>query len=69
MLVLYFRTNSEGFNEDDLIATVSETAEQSLLFFTNWLGLFDKPINDSTNITDKVPSPDAAEVSQSSPDT
>lgn len=48
-----YRTDSSELNEEELIATVNETAEQGLAFFTNLLGLtFGKTEANSTN-TDK----------------
>lgn len=45
----YFRAEPEELNEEELIAAVNETAEQGLVFFGNWLGLFGKPDVNATN--------------------
>ncbi|KAF5284814.1 hypothetical protein FQA39_LY04539 [Lamprigera yunnana] len=42
-------TETEELNEEELIAVVNETAEQGLVFFGNWLGLFGKSDNNETN--------------------
>lgn len=48
--VTYFRNESEGLNEEELIAAVNESAEQGLVFFGNLLGLtFGKPETNETN--------------------
>lgn len=44
----FFRAESEEFTEEELIATVNETAEQGLAFLGNWLGIFDKSTDNST---------------------
>lgn len=64
---LYFRSESEELNEEDIMAVVNETAQQGLAFFGNLLGFaFGRPQSNQTKSDEgsSTPSPTARHANQ-----